>query len=1051
MSRNSQQEQDGVVWSPAKLRLGQVGLDLRQPSDGASLMKLINARFLDAATIERRRGHSGVLVRDAGGYPQPHDEDDVAVSVPMTRDGWVYGHGQKIATHPALRENDHLPIPGQAKGTFNFEGADVVWTGDRLLIIREDSQYALGSSAHWGIDGETTPINRGVPAFIPVMSESTPVDTVVGNYVETCLTDSLRVVAASRAGGIVAWVTHRDTKVLIDKTELDGGDETCDVRVFQSGAFVVAMWRDATAAELYYSYWTGVQWVAPQTIGTNCDAYDVALVSGGFHVLWRDGADLFVGRFSGKTTQSSPYNFGSTLAQASTPNGPVALDVSPSGNVVVVFEANDGLNARVYSSSLSAGVVANLSALTTWNAGLTVGFRQLSRSPGSETRTYTYDVFASRNGSIGNPAVYWWAHSTGVIGSAVRYNAQVASKAFRVGDKVFCWCRATNSSTLHLLAAGNTLVTSGVADREEAAERALTGTVRGISHVVQDPRDEHTFTFARAYETGQDYPRQGNIRIGDINFLPFFSAVQYGKSVYIAGSLVRNWDGKELGDAGFHDYPSVSTHVSSTTDGFLTAGSLYQYRVYPVRYNARGERFMGAAVTYQASTSGSTSDPATHSIELNIRTLPFSNHDDVVFEIYRSEGGGTSFYLEDTVDNDPTSPFLSWLSTMSDEDLTQDGNVVDSHETGVAGNDELEEFGPTGCAFLAVAADRLWGAGGQVPTGRVQFSKLKETVEGAGFDALAGWQEIDCEGGEITSFAGYADSLLVFERHKIYVLFGSGPDNYGYGSFGTPKMTLADGAINHAGTIVTEHGVLFWGVDGPRFLSPSLSVENISDPVRPLTKDMVPTAVQAKHREAVWFTAEGDAVLFNYAGQSGRWAQWTGLKIAACSRDSLVTTDGVLLKEDEDALGDNGVPFEYGGSTGELDAEQLLLGHSMVRSVGVVGKYLGSHRLRIRIFYNGAPMWAEQQVWDPAAETYLKSIDDVADLTPAQVDALRLKDQSGKYAFHKKLARHSSATIRVEWSDMGAFRPTYQLTALVFELGAKGGLARIPANTFTRS
>jgi hypothetical protein len=678
-----------------------------------------------------------------------------------------------------------------------------------------------------------------------------------------------------------------------------------------------------------------------------------------------------------------------------------------------------------------------------------VAFHGLARNIGTENLTYTFEVFAGRNGGIGNPAVYWWSVRNGIVSSSVRWNAQVASKAFLVGDKVFVWYRATNSSTLFLVAAGNDLLIAGVADREEAGERTLTDTVRGISQVVQDPRDEHTFTFARAYETGQDYARQGNIRIGDINFLPFFSAVQYGKSVYIAGSLVRNWDGKELGDAGFHDYPVVATHVASNTDGFLSAGSLYQYRVYPVRYNARGERFMGAAVTYQASTSGSTSDPATHSVELSIRTVAMTNHDDVVLEIYRSEAGGTTFYLEDTVDNDTSSPTMTWLSTMSDSDLID--QTADSHETGVAGADEIEEFGPTGCAFLVVAADRLWGAGGQVPTGRVQFSKLKETVEGAGFDALAGWQEIDCEGGEITSFAGYADSLLVFERNKIYVLFGSGPDNYGYGAFGTPKMTLADGAINHAGTIVTEHGVLFWGVDGPRFLSPSLQVENISDPVRPLTKGMTPTAVQAKHREVVWFTAEGDAVLFNYAGQGGRWAQWTGLKIAACSREALVTTDGVLLREDDDALGDNGVPFEYGGSTGDLDAEQLLLGHNLVRQIGAVGKYLGPHRLRLRIFYNGAPMWAEQQVWDPAAETYLKSVDDVADLTPAEVDALRLRDQSGKYAFHKKLARHSSATFRVEWSDLGEFRPTYLLHALVFELGARGGLARIPANTFTRS
>jgi hypothetical protein len=1042
MNRSSQQEKDAVVWSPAKLRLGRAGLDLRQPADGISLAKLINARFLNQETIERRNGYSGVRIRDAGGYPQVLDVNDDQITIPMTPDGWLYGHGQKLLTHPQARENEHLPIPGQAKGTFSFDGADIVWTGDRLLVVREDGYPALGGSDHWGIDNQTTILSHGVPAYIPVIDESTPVDTVTGDYVETCLTDSFRFVVASGSTTVTAWVTHRDTKAMIDTSQLDTGITPCDLRVFQSGAFVIATWRDAAADELYYSAWTGVEWTAKQSIGTNCMAYDVALDSGGFHVLWRDGTALHIGRFAGRTTQPSPYVFDTTIALSVAANGPVALDVAEDGSFVVVAETGSGLKARKFSASLTAGTEEALSALTTWNAGLTVRFRKLSRTAGTELKLWTYDVFGGRTSTV-----YHFARGQQTINNT-RYNAQVASKAFRVGDRVFCWLRAVNSSTLFLVAVKNTLIVSGVADREEASQRALTDSTRNIAQVVQDPRDEHTFTFARLYDTGQDYPRQGNARIGDMNFLPYFSAVQYGKSVYIAGSLVRNWDGKELGDAGFHDYPIIGAEAFSNTGGNLAENSSYQYRVYAVRYNARGERFMGGAATHTVSTgAGGSGDSCFY--ELGIDTVPLTNHDDVVFEVYRTEANGTTFYLDGTVDNSLTSAQVQYFSTMSDADLLQ--QPADSHETGVAGNDEIEEFGPLGCAFLAVAADRLWGAGGQVPTGRVQFSKLKETVEGAGFDALAGWQEIDCEGGAITSFAGYADSLLVFERNRIYVLFGAGPDNYGYGSFGTPKMTLSDGATTHAGTVVTEEGVFFWGVDGPRFLSPALKVQDISDPVRLLTKDMTPTAVQSNHREVVWFTADGDAVLFNYAGQQGRWAQWTGLKVAACSRDALVTTDGVLLTEDADALGDNGVPFEYCGATGELDAEQLLLGHTVVREIGAVGKYLGPHRLRFRIYYNGSPTWAEQQVWDPADNTYLQSVEELGDLTAAQIDALSCSDQSGKYAFHKKLARHSTGTFRVEWSDIGEFRPTYRLHALVFELGAKGGLARIPANTFTRS
>jgi len=1056
MNRSSQGEQDNVSWDVTKVRLGARGLDLRQPIDPGSLTELLNARFLDQQTVERRDGYSGLRARDASGYPLVLDNLDHPVSVAMTPTGWVYGHGQQLLQHQYTRQNAHLPVPGVARGTFSFEGANVVWTGDRLLIMREDGYPALGQSAHWNVDNITTPLNRGIPAYLPVVTDSTPIDTVNGVYVETCLTDTMRFVAAT-TGTVTAWVTHRDTGALVNKTSLGGGANSCDIRVHQSGAYVFVLWRDSIARTLSYAYWSGDAWVTSLSIGSACDAYDVVPVQGGFHVLWRDGADLYVGRFAGHQTQGSPYPFGKKLTaftysgSTNTPNGPVALDVDVDGGLVVVYEANGvapaGLYARSYSSSAVQTSVYQLSTSTTWNAGVTVKFRGLSRSTGSQTRAYDFDVYAGRTASA---AVYFWEKGNAAINST-QFNAEVVSRAFRVGDRTFCWMRATNSSTMYLVAGGNTVLVCGMADREESGQRNLAGTVRAISQVVPDPRDQYAFTFARPFLTGQNYTRGGNARIGDMAFLPSLSAAQYGKSVYIAASLVRTWDGKELGDAGFHDYPVVTTSVFGNSGGSLKQNSTYQYRVYPVRYNARGERFQGAALTHTSSTGAGASGDSCK-LTLTINTIPMTNHSDVVFEVYRTEGGLSAFRLEGTVANDKTAATVTFVSTMADTAL--EVQPADPHKTGVGNIEELEEFGPLGCQFLAVAADRLWGAGGQVPQGRVQFSKLKETVEGAGFDALAGWQEIDCQGGTVTSICGYADSaLVVFERNKLYVLFGSGPDNDGNGAFSTPQLTLADGATTHLGTIETQDGVLFWGEDGPRMLTPAFKVENISDQVRPLSETMTPSGVQIDRarREVVWFTEEGTALLLNYAGQGTRWAEWSGLKIAGCSDSALVTTDGVLLTQDSKAIGDFGVPFEFAGETGELDAEQLLLGRTLLREVGLVGQYLGEHRLRLKVFYNGSPMWTDEWVWSPKTNTWLSTIDDVANLTPAQVDALNAKDQSGKYAVHKRTSRHECSSFRIGWSDMGAFRPTYRLHQLVFELGARGGLTRLSASTFSRS
>jgi hypothetical protein len=337
-----------------------------------------------------------------------------------------------------------------------------------------------------------------------------------------------------------------------------------------------------------------------------------------------------------------------------------------------------------------------------------------------------------------------------------------------------------------------------------------------------------------------------------------------------------------------------------------------------------------------------------------------------------------------------------------------------------------------------------------VPAGTVQFSKLWEPNEGAGFDDIAGTQALDIEGEAITSLIGYSDAFIFFQRNKLLVLAGAGPNNYGIGSFNAPQIVMVDGATSHAGTAAVQEGVLFWGVNGPRLLTPGFRVMTVSEPVIPLSESMVPTGVRVdlSRREVVWYTAEGDALLWNYAGGNSRWARWTGLRIAGCSETALVTTDGMLLVESGDAYGDAGFTFEFAFATGNVRPEELLQGHTMFRRVGVTGEYLGPHELRIRVFYNGSPLWYEQVKWAPATDTWLATVETVEDLTPAEVDALETRDRSGQYATDKRVKRQACNFFRVEVSDCGSSTPTFIPYALSFEMGAKPGLNRNPVNTF---
>lgn len=1019
-TRNSYEEQSAVTWMTAAVKLGTTGLDLRNPAS-PGLRKLRNARFPDQTSMERRAGHIGAAVRDGSAYPDFGGDDVTTVE-------WVYGHGMTL---DGGAESAHYPLAGRGGGVFDYRGASVVWTGDRLLTIGDAQGF--GESPFWGDETE-----RGIPAHLPLITDTHPPDAVVNEYVVTLMTDEHQLVASSDAdGGLVILVIDRGNGAVVSRTEFANGIDA-GARLVQSGAYAMLLWIDE-AGDLLYSYWIGSAWSAPATVMAGCDAFDVAQTEDGVLVFWRVASVLHIGRFTGVVAEDTPVLFASAVTVTGTPDGPVAVSTAPNGDIALLWVADDDVCARTYDEDL----VLNGSQATVGTATdvqtLTAAHRLLSH----DESTPHYNVVAHYSDSTYLSRVVELTHDLVEYAVDTRYSAQITSNAFRVGNEVFCWYWAATSHTRFLVAGSASSTVVGIADREEGTEAPLVNGVRALTQVSLDPLDEHTFVWARSYETGQDYDRPGNARVGSINFLPQLSTAHYGDSVYLSGSLVRNWDGVQLGEAGFHDYPTVASTSFDTGD--LETDGTYQLRVYPVRYNRRGERFMGAAITERVEITGGDS-----AIVATIRTMPATSHRDVIYECYRTENLGTTFYYEGSVAMDPDAASVEFTFTMADEDLLQ--RAADSHETGITVLDELEEFGPLGCAILTVAGDRLWGAGGQVPAGRVQFSKLKEELEGAGFDAVAGTQLIDTQGGAIESIANFNDILAVFQRDRVYMLHGSGPDNYGNGAFSVPQMVMSDGATTHFGTALTQVGVVYWGADGPRLLALNLRPVNISDPVVPLTSTLTPTGVRVDlvRQEVVWYTAEGTAVLWNYDGE-GRWAEWTGLPAASVSPLAHVTPTGRLLTESADAYGDDGVPFAFAGATNDITPEQVLAGATALGRVGLNGEYFGDHRMRLRVYYNGSPLWSEQQVWHPSTKTWLTSGETWGELTPAQIDALAATDHSGAYATHKKVARHNCRHFRVEWSDVSAVRPTYRPLELSLELGVRGGMGRVPVNTFTRS
>lgn len=1040
MPKSSQNEADGLIWQVVPLALGEKGMDARRPSEPDTLVDVLNAKFIDARTIARRGGHDGYKVQDNDLFLAPADSE-----VTVT-DEWFYGHGIKVYD-PADADNvedAHYPLAGQAKGTFESNGKSVVWTGDRLIV-----EGKKGSHIMWG--------DRGMPAYLPVQ-EDAAFSLYGGQHVDSCLTEDYEVTAITRTTGVSVAVKGRDSGLVLF-TQTVGLAACSGVRLVNSGGKLLLFFTDTSG--LWVWRWLGTSWGHSSLIEATATVFDVAQAPDGCEVIWDKlvGANrvLKLGNFTGHSpgtnhTWGQSAEIGGAYLSA---NPKVGLAVASNGDIAYAWTSNDpgeladghGLYACQDNASLtdpSAVTLIQASVGTMWaTAGghVTVTFRNVSSGFGK----FNYTVYAKHtpnvlSGFSGDYSVWDYVrifrldHDSTLLSAVNVFNAKLLTKAFTVGNEVFAWLYSINSSTAFLV--GNDAVPQmcGIADREEVEIKG-----DSLRSVQSDPLDQYKFIWSRPYNAGE-YFRRGDVRIGYLNFMPKLSTAAFGLATYVAGSHVRCWDGVELGDAGFHDYPSIESIVNGT-GGSVSAGEHF-VRVYPVRYTSQGERFQGAAIT----SSGVT--VSTGAVDLALHSIPITNHDDVKLEVYMTPVGSTVFRYAGVVDNDRQSAVVTIKLTASDTDL--ESAPADPHAPGVDDLQEMEEFGPVGCEILAVSGDRLWGIGGQVPAGCAQFSKLYEVGEGVGFGDLINTQIFDASGNRLTSIASFSDSVLVaFQAKRYYSLLGPGPSNFGIGSFDVPELKVAAGALNHWGTIATPIGLLFWSEEGPRALAGNYQNAFIGEPIAPLALTMTPSGVrfQLDTSEVIWYTESGNALLYNFGGRVGRFARWSGIPAAGVSDKRIVTPSGECWTPSSSTPRDYGRSFVFSFETGNVRLESLLQGGNRIRSLGMTGKWVGEHTVTFNVYHDGSPDWIERIDWVPGENSVLNT--DWTNLTGAQIDALDTVDKTGRYDNFFRLEKQDCEYIRVKVTDSGndGFIPW----ELSFEMASKGGKTRLAAQTLHRN
>jgi hypothetical protein len=1097
LPRNLNTEQQAVTATPVGIPVGLAGLDLR---DGAasrsplSLRECTNARFVHDRSLAKRSGHDLLRMKTDDVYPQ--------VDVEETRP-WLYGWGDLSyqAYSSAAVKPPYFPEQVRGAGVALLDDQVVGYTGDRLLVRRP-------TSSEW------TP-SKGDLALMPTAVRRDRVypnqdATNLNSWYDTAVSTLHEVTLYVRQSGanyqMYTAVRDRESGAILSEDTAIGPTSAnlSQGYVVYSDGYFVAIWCDGT--DLRYSHATDAEptvWANSlvwDTYSGGAGAFDVEVISDTeFLVAFRDGTAVRITYWRGRDQQSTPVTPGTALTTIANAGGILAVAVGRDRDIGLTYQVAAGTNRfeihtasgtrRTYSAAYGSSAPRRMAIAAHWNYSAAGGTQftawQESTSsaglPGNVARVNQH--FYSSDKADNSSAV-------SALFSRVFYNAALCTRGFRVGDIAVVGMSYTREFP----------ATPSFQNQNFFLGTDWQGRQRVVASFLRGETVGYPDLFANALlrvgsvrpEPGQGYgspetptntlwvtsmfrwPPVGLLNVFSpqirqcifyMDFLPQFRWAQYGRALYFPGAVVHEFDGRDCFEAGFLVYPEVQQVVSSAAGGALAAGDIRAYRIYACHANAGGEIARSPAVTFIAPAVGPGNN--TNTVTFTPIQVTSKPANEIFFEIYATTGaagpGATFYLLTRSVNNTFSSAVMTYVDTVGDATLQL--QAADPHPAVPGLPGELLESAPPGCEIIVGGKSRLWFAGGELPPGRVAFSKLREETEQVGWSALVGLADLDSTGRPITSLACQSDVLVAFQSDAIYGLQGDGPSNLGSGFFPPAQLLAAGvGTYVHEGTVTSEPGTAFWTTAGPRLLTPGFQIQDVSQEVEPVARTMVPTAAVAHPglREIRWYTQEGTALMWDYSarGPAGnRWSLWYPLRCASAAYYPLIDgavicqPDGAVLLENQEVYTDGGNHYEFAWRTGDIRPSELLQGRNRFIQFALTGEYRGPCTLGVHTYYDNARMWHDYFNWVP--ETYLgpgwgtgtgtwgqDPPDNTTWIDPAT------QSPDGVFRFSRKIPRDKASTLSIRVSDQSAPNDSLVIDEVALLIAPETGIAQTPPRTF---
>ena len=500
-------------------------------------------------------------------------------------------------------------------------------------------------------------------------------------------------------------------------------------------------------------------------------------------------------------------------------------------------------------------------------------------------------------------------------------------------------------------------------------------------------------------------------------------SAHFGRTLYISGGQVLQYDGRNLVELGFHTYPWNFIHAVGS-DGDIEEGT-YTYKATWRWDNAQGELDRSTTASSEIAEVGSNDSRVTFDILPLSVTRKTGDAGEVAAEVWRTEknpGEGAAFHLatskdpaDDSDQNHYVENDLFSLVTL-DDGISDEGLRVREQDPELGG--VLSNLAPPPASVVVAAQDRLYLAGLASDPYAVWYSKFRGEGEVAAFNDLLR-VTLPSKHGAVVGLEVVQGTAVVFQERAVHMVAGEGLDNLGQGqNLGPPQRISEDVGATSADAIAsTPEGLVFHSPKGWYLVDRGFSLRYIGGPVSDFDDDdWIAVDVLESQHQIRCLSREGRMLAYDWLAD--QWAEWTigdGLdSVVWRGRHVYLSTGGPKQQRDDD----EGMDYSLVVETAWIRFAGLQ-GYKRVRRLSVLGD-AEAHNLRIQ------------------AHADYDDEDEILDDTDAPEGVAMSTMQ-----VQRRLSRQKVQAVKIRITDILTTQPL-RLTGLSIEYGQKPGLVRLP-------